>query len=130
MGLKSLFLMIRNIIKDHVKAVKVDEIKFDGNPDLIEVLGAEMDKLYLDTVKTLSLSPESIQNQKDLKIVFTPIHGTTVKLVPDSLKNYGFENIIHIPEQDIVDGNFPTVWSANPEEPEALKMAIDTRPKK
>ena len=114
----------KNII-NAVKAVKVDDIKFEGNPELIEILGAEMDKLYLDTVKTLSLSPEAIQNQKDLKIVFTPIHGTTVKLVPDSLKNYGFENIIHIPEQDVVDGNFPTVISANPEEPEALKMAVD-----
>ena len=114
----------KNVIEE-VKAVKVNEIKFDGNPDLIEVLGEDMDKLYLDTVKTLSLSPEAIQNQKDLKIVFTPLHGTTVKLVPDSLANYGFENIIHIPEQDVVDGNFPTVWSANPEEPEALKMAVD-----
>jgi phosphoglucomutase len=114
----------KNVINE-VKAVKVDDIKFEGNPDLIEVLGAEMDKLYLDTVKTLSLSPEAIQNQKDLKIVFTPLHGTTVKLVPDSLANYGFENVIHIPEQDVVDGNFPTVWSANPEEPEALKMAVD-----
>lgn len=114
----------KNII-DAVKAVKVDEIKFEGNPELIEVLGAEMDKLYLDTVKTLTLSPEAIKNQKDLKIVFTPLHGTTVKLVPDSLANFGFENVIHIPEQDVVDGNFPTVWSANPEEPEALKMAVD-----
>ncbi|WP_321278917.1 phospho-sugar mutase [Marinifilum fragile] len=114
----------KNVINE-VKAVKVEDIKFEGNPDLIEVLGAEMDKLYLDTVKTLSLSPEAIQNQKDLKIVFTPLHGTTVKLVPDSLANYGFENIIHIQEQDVVDGNFPTVWSANPEEPEALKMAVD-----
>jgi phosphoglucomutase len=114
----------KNVIEE-VKAVKVDEIKFEGNPDLIEVLGADMDKLYLDTVKTLSLSPEAIKNQKDLKIVFTPLHGTTVKLVPDSLANYGFKNVIHIPEQDVVDGNFPTVWSANPEEPEALKMAVD-----
>jgi phosphoglucomutase len=114
----------KNVI-DEVKAVKLEDIKFEGNPALIEVLGAEMDKLYLDVVKTLSLSPEAIKNQKDLKIVFTPLHGTTVKLVPDSLKNYGFENVIHIPEQDVVDGNFPTVWSANPEEPEALKMAID-----
>ncbi|WP_372753178.1 phospho-sugar mutase [Labilibaculum sp.] len=114
----------KNVIAE-VKAVKLEDIKFEGNPDLIEVLGAEMDKLYLDTVKTLSLSPESIKNQKDIKIVFTPLHGTTVRLVPASLKNYGFENIIHIPEQDVVDGNFPTVWSANPEEPEALKMAID-----
>lgn len=114
----------KNVINE-VKAVKVEDIKFEGNPDLIEVLGAKMDKLYLDTVKTLSLSPEAIQNQKDLKIVFTPLHGTTVKLVPDSLANYGFENVIHIPEQDVIDGNFPTVWSANPEEPEALKMAVD-----
>jgi phosphoglucomutase len=114
----------KNVI-DEVKAVKLEEIRFEGNPALIEVLGEEMDKLFLDKVKTLSLSPEAIKNQKDLKIVFTPLHGTTVKLVPASLKNYGFENVIHIPEQDVVDGNFPTVWSANPEEPEALKMAID-----
>jgi len=113
-----------NVI-DEVKKIRVEDIKFKGNPDLIEVLGEEMDKIYLDTVKTLSLSPEAIKNQKDLKIVFTPIHGTTVKLVPDSLKNFGFENIIHIPEQDVIDGNFPTVVSANPEEPAALKMAID-----
>ena len=114
----------KNVINE-VKAVKLEDIKFEGNPALIEVLGEDMDKLYLDVVKTLSLSPEAIKNQKDLKIVFTPLHGTTVKLVPASLKNYGFENVIHIPEQDVVDGNFPTVWSANPEEPEALKMAID-----
>ncbi len=114
----------KNVIKT-VKAVTVDEIKFKGNPELIEVLGTETDQLYLDAVKSLSLSPTAIKNQKDLKIVFTPLHGTTVKLVPKSLANYGFENIIHIPEQDVVDGNFPTVWSANPEEPEALKMAID-----
>ncbi|MDM8160635.1 phospho-sugar mutase [Labilibaculum sp. K2S] len=114
----------KNVIAE-VKAIKLEEIKFEGNPSLIEVLGEDMDKLYLDTVKTLSLSPEAIKNQKDLKIVFTPLHGTTVKLVPASLKNYGFENVIHIPEQDVVDGNFPTVWSANPEEPEALKMAVD-----
>ncbi|MFA8433218.1 MAG: phospho-sugar mutase [Marinifilaceae bacterium] len=113
-----------NVIEE-VNKVKVEDIKFEGNPELIEVLGEEMDKLYLDTVKTLSLSPEAIANHKDLKIVFTPLHGTTVKLVPDSLKNYGFENIIHIPEQDVVDGNFPTVWSANPEEPEALEMAVN-----
>ncbi|BAX81352.1 phospho-sugar mutase [Labilibaculum antarcticum] len=114
----------KNVI-DEVKAVKLEEIKFKGNPALIEVLGEDMDKLFLDKVKTLSLSPEAIKNQKDLKIVFTPLHGTTVRLVPASLKNYGFENVIHIPEQDVVDGNFPTVWSANPEEPEALKMAVD-----
>lgn len=113
-----------NII-DEVNQVKVEDIKFEGNPELITILGEEMDKLYLDTVKTLSLSPEAIERQKDLKIVFTPIHGTTVKLVPDSLKNYGFENVIHVPEQDVVDGNFPTVWSANPEEKEALEMAVN-----
>ncbi len=114
----------KNVI-DEVKAIQVDAIKFDGNPDLIEVLGADMDKQYLDTVKTLCLSPEAIKNQKDLKIVFTPLHGTTVKMVPDSLANFGFENVIHVPEQDVVDGNFPTVWSANPEEPDALKMAME-----
>lgn len=113
-----------NVIEE-VKKVKVEDIKFVGKPELIVVLGEEMDKLYLDTVKSVCLTPEAIKNQKDLKIVFTPIHGTTVKLVPESLANVGFENVYHVPEQDVVDGNFPTVWSANPEEPEALKMAVD-----
>ena len=79
---------------------------------------------YIERIKSLSLSPEIIARQKDLKIVYTPIHGTGVKLVPDSLKAFGFENIYNVPEQDVVDGNFPTVKSPNPEESAALNMAI------
>lgn len=113
-----------NII-DNVNRIKhVSEIKFQGNPDLIEIIGDKMDQQFLADIKTLSLDPEVIKRHADLKIVYTPIHGTGVKLIPESLRNYGFTNIIHVPEQDIPDGNFPTVASPNPENPEAMAMAI------
>ena len=92
---------------------------------MITILGKEFDKKYLDKVKTLSLSPEAIKKEHDLKIVFTPLHGTTYELVPESLRNWGFTNIYPVPEQSIPDGDFPTVASANPEEPAAFKMALD-----
>ena len=110
---------------DEVKKVKVTDIKFTAVPDKIKTLGEDFDQKFLNTVKTLSLSPEAIQHQHDLKIVFTPLHGTTYKLVPASLRNWGFTNITTIPEQMITDGDFPTVASANPEEPAAFKMALD-----
>jgi phosphoglucomutase len=113
-----------NVIDEVMKIKDVSEIKFKGNPDLIEIIGEEVDKIYIDKIKTLTLSPESIKRHKDLKIVFTPIHGTAVKLVPQALKAYGFSNIINVPEQDVVSGDFPTVYSPNPEEPAALDMAI------
>lgn len=113
-----------NVISEVMKITDVDDIKFKGNPDLIEIIGEEVDKLYIDMVKTISLSPEAIERNKDMKIVFTPIHGTAVKMVPRALKAYGFTNIIHVPEQDVVSGDFPTVYSPNPEEPAALDMAI------
>ena len=114
----------KNVI-DEVKKVKVTDIKFTAVPDKIKTLGEDFDQKFLNTVKTLSLSPEAIQHQHDLKIVFTPLHGTTYKLVPASLRNWGFTNITTIPEQMITDGDFPTVASANPEEPAAFKMALD-----
>lgn len=114
----------KNVIEE-VKNVQVTDIKFQGVPERIKILGEDFDKKFLDTVKTLSLSPEAIQHQHDLKIVFTPLHGTTYKLVPASLRNWGFTNITTIPEQMITDGDFPTVASANPEEPAAFKMALD-----
>ena len=114
-----------NIIDEVNKIASVDDIKFEGNKDLIKILGGEMDQLFLDAVKAISLNPEAIARQKDLKIVFSPIHGTTYKIVPDALRQFGFSNIINVPEQDVVSGNFPTVESPNPEEPKALKMAID-----
>ncbi len=113
-----------NII-DNVSRIKsVKEIKFEGNPDLITIIGEDMDKEFLAAIKTLSLDPEVIKRHADLKIVYTPIHGTGVKLIPDSLRNYGFTNIIHVPEQDVPSGDFPTVDSPNPENPSAMAMAI------
>ncbi len=114
----------KNVITE-VKKVKVTDIKFQAVPERIKILGEDFDRKFLDTIKTLSLSPEAIRRQHDLKIVFTPLHGTTYKLVPDSLRNWGFTNIITIPEQMVTDGDFPTVASANPEEPAAFKLALD-----
>jgi len=114
----------KNIITEVQKIKNVEDIKFDGNPDLIETLSAAMDEKFLQEVTGLSFNPDIIERQKDMKIVFSPIHGTTVKLVPASLKRMGFQNIINVPEQDVVSGDFPTVVSPNPEEPAALEMAI------
>lgn len=114
----------KNVIEE-VKQVKITDIKFTAVPERIQILGEDFDKKFLNIIKTISLSPESIKNQHDLKIVFTPLHGTTYKLVPDSLRNWGFTNITTIPEQMITDGGFPTVESANPEEPKAFQMAIE-----
>ncbi len=114
-----------NVIDEVKKITDVNDIKFEGNKDLIEILGAEMDEDYLETVKSISLSPDVIKRHNDLKIIYTPIHGTGVKMIPAALRKVGFTNIINIPEQDVVSGNFPTVVSPNPEEPAALKMAVD-----
>ena len=113
-----------NIINNVEKIKNVSEIKFKGNPDLIEIIGDKMDQDYLDAIKTLSLSPEINKKYSDLKIVYTPIHGTGVKLIPESLNNYGFTNIIHVPEQDVPSGDFPTVDSPNPENASAMAMAV------
>lgn len=113
-----------NVITEVEKIKDVNDIKFKGNPELIQIIGEEIDKAFIDAVKTLSLSPDSIKRHSDLKIVYTPIHGTGVKMVPRALKEYGFNNIIHVPEQDVVSGDFPTVASPNPEEPAALEMAV------
>lgn len=114
----------KNVIEE-VKKIKVTDIKFTPVKDKIIILGKDIDQKFLAKVKTLSLSPEAIQHQHDLKIVFTPLHGTTYELVPASLRNWGFTNITTVPEQMIPDGDFPTVASANPEEPAAFKMALD-----
>ena len=113
-----------NVITEVNKIACVDDIKFEGNPALIEIIGEEIDKLFIENIKKLSLSPESIKRNSDLKIVYTPIHGTGVKLIPRALKENGFTNIIAVPEQNVVSGNFPTVVSPNPEEPAALDMAV------
>jgi len=112
-----------NVITE-VNKTKVDDIKFEGNPKLIEIIGEEIDKAFIEAIKTLSLSPDAIKRNNDLKIVYTPIHGTGVSLIPRALREYGFTNIIPVPEQNVVSGNFPTVISPNPEEPAALDMAI------
>ena len=114
----------KNTIDEVNKITSVKDVKFRGNAELIEIIGEEIDRRYLDRIKTLSLSPEAIAHHHDMTIVYTPIHGTGVKLIPASLKNFGFTNIIHVPEQDVVSGDFPTVVSPNPEEPAALDMAI------
>lgn len=111
-------------IIDEVSKVKATDIKFEGNKELIEIIGEEMDQKFLQAVKTISIDPEVIARHKDLKIVYTPIHGTGVVLIPRALKMWGFENIIDVPEQNVISGNFPTVESPNPEVGSALAMAI------
>ena len=113
-----------NVIKEVRNIQSVDEVKFDRNDELIEQVGEKIDIEYLKKVQGLSLSPDIIAKQSDLKIVYTPIHGTGVLLIPQALKSFGFTNIFNVPEQNIVSGDFPTVKSPNPEEPAALKMAI------
>lgn len=112
-------------ITDEVRKItSVSQIKFNGNKDKIKILGKETDDLFLSEVHKMSLNPDIIKKFSDIGIVYTPIHGTGIKMVPPALKIFGFKNIISVAEQDIVDGNFPTVKSPNPEEPDALKMAI------
>ena len=115
----------KNTIAEVNKIRNASDIQFKGNPDLIEIIGEEIDAPYIEDLTKISLSPEAIARHKDMKIVYTPIHGTGVKLVPRALAAYGFTNIIHVPEQDVVSGDFPTVISPNPEEPAALAMAVE-----
>ena len=112
-----------NVIAE-VLNVKVKDIKFTGNDELITIIGEEVDRKFIEKVKTVSIAPDLVKKYADLKIVYTPIHGTGVKLIPMALRAFGFTNIIHVPEQDVVSGDFPTVISPNPEEPAAMKMAI------
>ncbi|MDE6217352.1 phospho-sugar mutase [Bacteroides sp.] len=111
-------------IIDEVNKVTVDDIKFKGNDELIQIIGKEVDDVYLDMVHSISIDPEVIKRQKDLSIVYTPLHGAGRVLIPDSLRLWGFENVNCVPEQMVKDGNFPTVVSPNPENAEALSMAI------
>lgn len=115
----------KNVIAEVEKIATVDEVKFDGNPALIEIIGEEVDQAYLTLVQSLSLSPEIIKQQKNLKIVYTPLHGTGITMVPKSLKNFGFEHVSIVEKQAVPDGNFPTVVSPNPEEHAAMEMAIN-----
>lgn len=114
----------RNIIGEVNRISSIDDIKFNGDKSKIEVIGKDMDNAFIEEIKNLVLSPEAIENQKDIKMVYTPIHGTGVRIVPQALRAVGFTNIINVPEQDVVSGDFPTVISPNPEEPAALDLAI------
>lgn len=114
----------KNIIKEVNAIDSVDKVKFTGNPDLIEYIGEEIDEKYIETIKSLSVNPDVIEAQKDLCIVFSPIHGTAVDIVPKALKAVGFTNVQLVEEQCVPDGNFPTVIYPNPEEHEALTLAL------
>lgn len=111
-------------IIDEVEKVKIEDVKFGANNDLIQIIGKEIDDLYLDKIKTLSIDPAVIERHKDLKIVYTPLHGAGRTLIPESLKRWGFENVYTVKEQMVKDGNFPTVVSPNPENGEALTLAL------
>ena len=114
----------KNIIDEVQKITSIDSINFNADPGKIEMIDEDFDHIYIDKVASLTLSPDIIRKYHDLKIVYTPIHGTGVKLVPMALKRFGFSRIYNVPEQDITDGNFPTVYSPNPEESAALTMAL------
>ena len=114
----------KGIIDEVNKINSAADIKFEGNKDLIQVIGKEVDDDYLNQVHSISIDPEVIKRQKDLKIVYTPIHGTGMMLIPQSLKLWGFENVHCVAEQMVKSGDFPTVVSPNPENAEALTLAI------
>ncbi len=113
-----------NIVKQVKNIKSINDVKFKGNPDLIEMIGEEIDEIYLEKVVSQSLNRDLIAKHSDIKIVYTPIHGTGVKLVPEAMKRLGFKNIYNVPEQDVVSGEFPTVVSPNPEESAALSLAL------
>ncbi len=115
----------KNIIAEVAKITEVGQVLTGKNPEKITILGADFDEKYLEAIHALSLSPESVKKYHDLKIVYTPLHGAGVKLVPASLKKFGFTNVISVPEQTVIDGNFPTVESPNPEERKTMSMAIE-----
>ena len=114
-----------NIIAEVAKVTDNAQVLTGKNPENIHILGEEFDKVYLEAIKKLSLSPESVAKHNDMKIVYTPLHGAGVRLVPQSLRNFGFNNIICVDEQMVLDGNFPTVASPNPEERKTMAMAIE-----
>lgn len=112
-------------IIDEVNKVRYEDVKTGGDKKFITIIGEEVDKAYIDAVKTLSIDPAVIQRQKDLNIVYTPLHGAGMMMIPRSIRAWGFENVNCVPEQMIKDGNFPTVVSPNPENAEALTLAVN-----
>lgn len=115
----------KNIIDEVEKITEVDQVLTGRNPQNIRALGTDFDELYLNKIHELSLSSESVKRFHDMKIVYSPMHGAGVRLVPESLKRFGFTNVHLVPEQAVIDGNFPTVESPNPEERKTMSMAID-----
>ncbi len=115
----------KNIIAEVAKITDVDMILTGKNPGNITILDEKFDEIYLNKVHELSLSPEAVRKHHDMKIVYSPMHGAGVRLVPASLKKFGFTNVIMVKEQSVIDGNFPTVESPNPEERKTMSMAID-----
>lgn len=113
----------KNIIAE-VNRVTVDNIKFKGNKKLVEVLGKEMDDHYIEDLKTVLLTPEAIKKHGNIGVVYTPLHGTGFTIIPKAMKACGFTNIINVPEQDVISGEFPTVVSPNPEDPAAMALAV------
>ena len=111
-------------IIDEVAKVKTEDIKFKGNPDLIQIVGKDIDDVYLNQVHGICIDPDVIRRQKDLCVVYTPLHGTGMMLIPQALRQWGFENVHCVPEQMLKSGDFPTVVSPNPENAEALTLAI------
>ncbi|MCR5819760.1 MAG: phospho-sugar mutase [Bacteroidaceae bacterium] len=112
-------------IIDEVNAVKIEDVKFEPNKDLIQIIGGEMDWDYLQAVKEAMVDQEVIMRQKDLNIVYTPLHGTGRVIIPEALRSWGFQNIHVVPEQMVIDGNFPTVVSPNPENSEAMTLGMN-----
>ena len=115
----------KNIIAEVQKISSIDEVSFNGDDKNIEMIGYDLDMKYLSKIKALSLAPDIIEKNRNLKIIYTPLHGAGVHLVPEILKKFGFNDVKFVPEQMISDGNFPTVVSPNPEVPAALSMAIE-----
>lgn len=114
-----------NTIDEVTRIASIADVKQQANPALIQEIGADVDRAFIQAVKELSLSPEAIAKHHDMPIVYTPIHGTGQRIVPRALREFGFDNIIGVPEQDHISGDFPTVVSPNPEEPAALALAIE-----
>lgn len=115
----------KDIVAEVAGITDPSQVKFTGNPDLIETMGRELDEAYFQSVLPMMLSPQARKKHAGLKIVYTPLHGSGVRLVPEALRRLGFMNVLTVKEQEKLDGNFPTVASPNPEEPAALKMALE-----
>ena len=113
-----------NVVAEAQQIASVDDVKWRGDRALLNMISEQIDSAYIERVKALTLSPDAIQRQKDMKIVYTPIHGTGITLVPRCLKEFGFENVSIVEAQSVPDGNFPTVVSPNPEETEAMSLAL------